>query len=365
MEPDDQALKQLRILAVDDEESNVRLLRLLLEHAGYVHVVTETDPARVPTLFVETMPDLVLLDLHMPEINGFELMEALVERTPPGRSVPYLVLTADPNEETKRRALAAGARDFLTKPFDQSELLLRVRNLLQVQQLQVELRTRNETLETEVAERTQDLELARIEILDRLALAAEYRDDATQQHAWRIGRTCALLAAGLGLSDEEVELFRRAAPLHDIGKIGIPDAILLKPARLTSREFEQVKTHTKIGAQILSGSRSPLLTLAEEIALAHHERWDGSGYPSALGGEEIPWAGRIVAVADVFDALTHDRPYKQAWPVRRALDEILGEAGRQFDSDVVAVFSTLEHQTLLTRVDKQVPSVGPSALDAP
>lgn len=361
MKADDDALKQLRILAVDDEESNVRLLRLLLEHDGYVHVVTETDPARVPAIFVETNPDLVLLDLHMPGMDGFGMMEMLGARTPTGRSVPYLVLTADANEETKRRALSAGARDFLTKPFDQSELLLRVRNLLQVQQLEAELRRRNETLETEVAERTEDLELARIEILDRLALAAEYRDDATQQHAWRIGRTCALLASGLGLPGAEVELFRRAAPLHDIGKIGIPDAILLKPGRLTWDEFEHVKMHAIIGAQILSGSRSPLLTLAEEIALSHHERWDGRGYPRALRGEEIPWAGRIVAVADVFDALTHERPYKEAWPVQRALEEILGESGRQFDSDVVEVFSTLQHETLLTRVEKHVPSVEPPA----
>jgi HD-GYP domain-containing protein (c-di-GMP phosphodiesterase class II) len=199
-----------------------------------------------------------------------------------------------------------------------------------------------------VAERTRDLEQARLEILDRLAIAAEYRDDATQEHAWRLGRTSALLALGLGLPDREVELIRRAAPLHDIGKIGIPDAILLKPGRLTYEEFEQIKTHTTIGAEILSGSRSQLLGMAERIALTHHERWDGRGYPRGLAGEQIPLPGRIVAVADVFDALTHERPYKPAWSLQEAVAEIPSQAGGQFDPDVVGAFLQLDHQTLLS-----------------
>jgi putative two-component system response regulator len=262
------------------------------------------------------------------------------------RRMPFLVLTADVNEETKRRALSVGARDFLTKPLDQTELLMRVRNLLQVQYLQTRLLTQNATLEGQVAERTRDLEQARLEVLDRLALAAEYRDDDTQQHAWRIGRTSALLAAALDLPEADVELIRRAAPLHDLGKIGIPDAILLKPERLSDGEFQLMKTHTTIGAEILSGSSSPLLLMAEQIALTHHERWDGHGYPNGLSGEQIPLPGRIVAVADVADALAHARPYKDAWRVERVVAEILNQAGSQFDPAVVEAFAGLDHQKI-------------------
>ena len=359
MTPTDKNLKQLRILAVDDEDSNLLLLERILERDGYTQVAVTKDPTRVLQLFAETRPDLVLLDLHMPEMDGFELMDRLNTVVGDGPGVPFLVLTADATAETKRRALAAGARDFLTKPLDQIELLLRVRNLLQVQHLQGRLHEHNVNLEEQVAERTRDLEQARLEILERLALAAEYRDDDTQEHAWRIGRTCARLALGLGLPVQEVELIRRAAPLHDIGKIGIPDAILLKPGRLTGQEFDIVKTHAAIGAEILSGSRSPLLRLAQRIALTHHERWDGGGYPNGLAGEEIPLAGRIVAVADVFDALTHERPYKEAWPVGQAVEEIVGQAGRQFDPRLVEAFSRLDHRTLLDPLqERNHPSAG-------
>ena len=343
-------LKHLPILAVDDEESNLLLLRQILERDGYTNVDTTTEPSRVPGMFAKSRPRLVLLDLHMPEMDGFELMERLDTMSGERRSIAFLVLTADATEATKRRALSMGARDFLTKPLDRIELLLRVRNLLHVEDLQDRLFEQNANLEDEVAERTRDLEQARLEILERLALACEYRDDDTQEHAWRIGRTCALLAIGLGLPDREVELIRRAAPLHDVGKVGIPDAILLKPGKLSGEEFETIKTHTTIGAEILSGSRNPLLVMAEQIALTHHERWDGQGYPRRLRSEQIPLSGRIVAVADVFDALTHDRPYKEAWAVREAVAEIFHQAGRQFDADVVAAFSRLEHATLLSHV---------------
>jgi putative two-component system response regulator len=340
-------LTHLPILVVDDVESNVVLLQRILARAGYTQVQATTDASRVPAMVLAARPALVLLDLHMPGVDGFELMQRLGPLGGGGRRVPFLVLTADATEETKLRALSVGARDFLTKPFDQVELLLRVRNVLEVQQLQDRLHEHTVTLEDRVAERSRDLEQARFEILDRLALAGEYRDDETQQHAWRIGRTCALLAGRLGFAEEEVELIRRAGPLHDVGKIGIPDAILLKPGKLTDAEFEQIKTHTTIGARILLGSRGPVLRLAERIALTHHERWDGRGYPEGLSGEEIPLEGRIVAVADVFDALTHERPYKQAWPVQEAVAEVVSQAGRQFDPRVVDAFSGLEHRGLL------------------
>jgi putative two-component system response regulator len=348
----EQELRDLPILAVDDEEANLLLLRRMLQRAGYTRIVTTRNPTEVPLLFVELRPALVLLDLHMPEMDGFELME----RLGPVDGVPFLVLTADATDETKRRALAMGARDFLTKPLDGIELVLRVRNLLQVQHLQNRLLEHNASLEDKVVARTHDLERARLEILDRLAIAAEYRDDATQEHARRIGRTSGLLAPLLDRTGREVELIRRAAPLHDIGKIGIPDGILLKPSRLRPEEFDRIKAHTAIGAEILSGSASAVLRLAERIAISHHERWDGRGYPRGLAGEEIPIAGRIVAVADVFDALTHARPYKEPWPIERAVAEILEQAGRQFDPRVVEAFARLDHPTLVGRLREQLPS---------
>jgi putative two-component system response regulator len=240
-----------------------------------------------------------------------------------------------------------GASDFPIKPYSQTELL-RVWNLLEVQRHDSRLRELN--LEQQLAEGTRDLEQARLEMLVHLALAAEYRDDDTQEHAWRVGRTSGLLALALGFPDTQVELIWRAAPLHDIGKIGIPDAILLNPGKLTPTEFAVMKTHVTIGAEILAGSQSPLLRLAERIALTHHERWDGRGYPRRQRGEKIPLAGRIVAVADVFDALTHERPYKKASAVSSAVAEILSQRGRQFDPGVVDAFASLDHPTLLKRV---------------
>jgi PAS domain S-box-containing protein len=206
-------------------------------------------------------------------------------------------------------------------------------------------------LERAVRERTRDLEAARLETLRRLAYAAEYRDDQTYEHTERVGRTAALLAERLHRPEEEVELIRQAAPLHDVGKLGISDTILLKPGKLTPAEFELMKTHALVGARILAGSTSPALQLAEEIALTHHEWWDGCGYPHGLKGTDIPLSGRIVAVADVFDALTQTRPYKAAWPVEEAVDEIRSLAGRQFDPDVVAAFEQLDAQHLLEAVD--------------
>jgi putative two-component system response regulator len=306
------------------------------------------------------LPDLIVLDLHMPGMDGFALMDELGPGTGNGTLVPFLVLTADVTLETKRRALSMGARDFLTKPVDPTEVALRVKNLLEVRHLQRRLERQNEELEERVRERTGDLEHARLEILHRLAIAAEYRDDATQEHAWRIGRTSGMLARALGLSTEVVRLIELAAPLHDIGKIGISDAILLKPGRLTSEEFEVMKRHTTIGADMLSGSRSPVLGLAKTIALSHHERWDGGGYPASLETTDIPQAGRIVAVADVFDALTHERPYKDAWPVDDAVEEIVTQAGRQFGPDVVTAFERFDHRALLARPEAQNGDARPS-----
>jgi putative two-component system response regulator len=353
----DEGLSELRILAVDDEDLNLVVLRRTLERAGYKRVITVQDPSRVPNLFLELKPDLVVLDLHMPGMDGFELMGRLAPIAGGRSGVPFLVLTGDVTEEVRRRALEAGARDFLTKPFSPTELVLRVRNLLEVQELHRQLREHNTSLEQEVDERTSQLEQARLEILGRLALAAEYRDDATQEHAWRIGRTSGVLADAIGLNDGDRELIGRAALLHDIGKIGIPDAILLKPDRLTEPELVVMHTHTTIGAEILSGSTSSVLSLAERIALSHHEHWDGQGYPNGRGGEEIPLASRIVAIADVFDALTHQRPYKHAWRVDQAVEEVVAQRARQFDPHLVDAFATLEHGALIGRAHPLEPAV--------
>jgi putative two-component system response regulator len=348
---DHHELKQLPILAVDDEEANVLLLRRVLERAGYTSLAMTSDPLQVPAMYRANRPSLVLVDLHMPEMDGFELMENLGALTEERRDIPFLVLTADATDEAKRRALSLGARDFLTKPLDQIELLLRVQNVLQVQKLQDELFEHNATLEEQVAHRTRELDKARLEILERLALAAEFRDDATQEHARRIGRTSYLLAIGLGLPRAEAELIGRAAPLHDVGKIGIPDSILLKPGLLTDVEFEQIKTHTTMGAEILSGGASALLRMAETIALTHHERWDGNGYPHGVAGEKIPLPGRIVAVADVFDALAHARPYKPPFETAAAVAEIVDGRGRHFDPNIVDAFLELDHDGLVAPAD--------------
>jgi putative two-component system response regulator len=239
--------------------------------------------------------------------------------------------------EARREALSRGAKDFVGKPFVQDELLLRIRTLLETRLLYLQIQSQNQLLEAKVRERTRALEEAQIEILERLAVAAEFRDDNTGQHTQRVGQMSALIARQLGLPDTQVALIRRGAELHDVGKIGVPDAILMKIGRLTVEEFEIVKTHTVIGARILSGGKFPLLRLSEEIAFTHHERWDGTGY-AGIRGTDIALAGRIVAIADVFDALTQQRPYKPAWPIAEAIAEIHRQRGRQFDPDVVDAF---------------------------
>jgi putative two-component system response regulator len=322
------------------------------------------DSSEVVALCAELQPDLVVLDLQMPSPDGFEVM-ALLRPWITGRSrLPILVVTADVTPETKRRALAAGAQDFLTKPFDFEEIRLRVANLLQTRRLQEDLRRYGELLEDRVRERTREADAARIEIVQRLAAAAEYRDDATGQHTRRVARTAGLLAAELALPDHTVRLITLAAPLHDVGKIAIPDSVLLKPGRLTNPQFELMKMHVERGAKILGGSSSPLLQQAEEIALTHHERWDGAGYLSGLREEEIPLAGRLVAIADVFDALTHDRPYKKAWTVQQAVQEICSHAGTQFDPQVIEVFAGLNHAALVAPVERPDPLSDHAGLDA-
>ncbi|MDB4949154.1 MAG: Two-component system response regulator [Gemmatimonadetes bacterium] len=334
-------LHRARILIIDDEAANVRLLERLLAHEGCAGAVSLTDPREALALFEVYQPDLVLLDLHMPHRDGLEVLADLRGATPPGSFVPILVLTADVTSRAKTAALSGGASDFLVKPLDTAEVLLRIRNLLRMRQMHSELSRENERLDAGVRARTHELEEAQHEILARLARAAEYRDDFTGDHTQRVGDLAARIAGALHLPPDEVEIIRRAAPLHDVGKIGIPDSILTKPSVLTLEERMVMQRHTVIGADILGGSRFAPLQRAAEIALTHHLRWDGTGYPTGAAGEEIPVSGRIVAVADVFDALIHERPYKAAWPVPAALAEVRDQRGRQFDPHVVDAFLAL------------------------
>lgn len=330
-------LESARILIVDDNPANTALLQRMLSNQGYREVKGLNDSRLTYEVVASWSPDIVILDIQMPHMDGFTVMKALrplLEQT----FLPILVLTADVSTATKRHALAAGAQDFLSKPIDVVEAMLRIRNLLTTRFLYHELATEKQSLEARVAERTRSLMLAQSEILDRLATAAEFRDDETGEHTRRVGRLSERLALKAGLSPTEALLLRKAAPLHDVGKIGVPDHILLKDGPLTWEERTIMERHVQIGAEILSGSQFPLLRVAETIARNHHERWDGSGYPNALVGANIPVEGRIVALADVFDALTHQRPYKPAWTVRDALAELQRQSGTFFDPRLVTLF---------------------------
>jgi putative two-component system response regulator len=332
-------VREARILVVDDQQTNVELLRALLRREGYTHVVGITDSREAMARYRELQPDLILLDLMMPHLDGFEVMARLRPMIADDEYVPILVLTADVTLSTRQRALALGANDFLVKPSDATEVALRIRNLLTTRLLHRALRRHNDRLEAAVQERTRQLEEAHVEMLERLAVATEFRDDATGQHTRRVGEYAAAIAARLGLPAGRVETIRRAAPLHDVGKIGVPDAILLKPASLTSEEFEAIKTHTIIGGRILAGGRYALLRTAEEVALHHHERWDGAGYPHGLRGNETPLEARIVAVADAYDSMMHDRPYRRALRPPDVWEILWGGAGRQWERALVEALS--------------------------
>jgi putative two-component system response regulator len=340
-----------RIMIVDDQEPNIRLLTQILGRHGYGNIAGYTAASRALEAFGEQEPDLVLLDLHMPDHDGFDVLAKIRSRAPAIHGLPVLVLTADVTSEAKLTALDRGASDFLTKPFDPAEVLLRIRNLLTTRALHLEVQRSIDLLELRVRERTSELEAAQVEVAQRLARAAEFRDDDTGQHTYRVGRLSALLARECGLSEWRVELINLAAPLHDVGKIGIPDAVLLKPGKLDPDEFALMKRHTTIGAQLLADGRSELLQLARKIALTHHERWDGNGYPDGSGGQDIPLEGRIVAIIDVFDALTHTRPYKPAWPLEKGLETIGEGAGSAFDPALVDAFGRLADGRSLAEIE--------------
>jgi putative two-component system response regulator len=337
-----------RILVVDDEPANVRLLTKLLGTWGYTELHATSDSTEVPELFRSWAPDLLLLDLMMPGLDGFQVLGIIGPDNAGPVRVPVLVLTADVTPEAKRRALAEGATDFVTKPFDFDEVRLRVGNLLETRRLAVELAAEKQQLELRVRARTMDLEHSRMEVLNRLAMASEYHDEHSLGHARRVGATAGAIGAVMGLDDRDLRELRLAGPLHDVGKVALPIDLLTKPGRLTPLEMETVKTHTTVGSRLLRGSGSPLLDTAEIIARTHHERWDGLGYPDRLAADEIPLAGRLVAVADAFDVLTHDTPYKPAMDVDSAVEEITRLRGSAYDPEAVDAFRTLDHARLLS-----------------
>lgn len=346
-----------RFLVVDDEEAARDTMARILRAAGYHDITMTGDPREAAGMVAEQEPDLVLLDFHMPEMSGVEVLHALRSGAPPKSLLPVLVLTGDSSREARRDALAAGATDFVTKPLEVDEVLLRIRNLVEMRFLHREIRAQNLLLEERVAARTAELDDAHIETLERLATAAEFRDDETGRHTERVGEVAALLAGALGLPHDEVFLIRRAAPLHDLGKIGIPDTILRKPGPLTESEWVTMKTHTTIGARILSGGRSRIIQLAEEIALSHHEHWNGLGYPRGLAGDAIPLVGRVVMVADVFDALLSNRSYRRAWQADAVLQYIRNHAGQRFDPQVAALCDRRDVRQALRVMYGRVPQV--------
>ncbi len=361
-----------KILIVDDEPINLQVARKHLLLAGYKQFVLTADSTEVMALVEQERPDLLLLDIMMPGVSGLELLRAIRAREDLAH-LPILILTALDDREIKSEALSAGATDFLTKPVDPTELLPRVRNALAIKAHHDHLQNYACELERAVRARTAELEESRLEIIRCLARAAEYRDNETGRHVLRVSRYAGIIARELGLERELVELLEQAAMLHDVGKIGIPDSILLKPGKLdpeeielmqkhcgygkrifqpmTSDEFQAYASHTTLGASIIKPCRAPVLDLAARIALTHHEKWDGSGYPIGLAGEDIPLEGRITAVADVFDALSSKRPYKPAFPLDRCF--AIMEEGRDshFDPRVLDAFFARRGDIIRVQID--------------
>jgi putative two-component system response regulator len=327
----------MRILIVDDSRSSLAFLAQKVGALGPHDIEPFLDPVAALRRSSQVQFDLVLLDNVMPELDGIEVTRRL-RASQNYRHVPIIMVTSDSDKALRLNAIAAGAHDFVPKPFDSVELQARVRNLLALRQAQLELAERADWLLRKVETATRHIVEREEELIWRLARAIEYRDGDTGEHVSRVALISRLIAEGVGLPPERCHIIYLSAPLHDIGKIGIADAILSKPGKLSPAELSTMREHVTIGARILERGSSELIRVAELIAQSHHERWDGNGYPDRLSGDDIPVEARIVALADVFDALCSERPYKPAWPVERAYAEIVAGRGTQFDPKCVAAF---------------------------
>ena len=328
----------MKILIVDDNPTNVMLLKRLVEQMDGRHeAVCFIDSVQGLAWCRDNKADLLLIDYMMPELDGIEFI--LQFRVLANcKDVPIVMITADSNRDVRYKALEAGANDFLNKPIDKTEFLARTRSMLSLRKNQIQLANRAQWLASEVHKATESLRQQEREALVILSKAAEYRDPETGAHIMRMSHYSKLIARQMGLSESEQELILEASPMHDVGKVGTPDNILLKPGKLDFDEFVIMKQHANYGYEILNQGSSHLLQVAAEIAISHHEKYNGKGYPNGLKGEDIPLRGRIVAVADVFDALTSERPYKKAWPVEKAIALLTEESGEHFDPQCVDAF---------------------------
>ncbi len=327
----------MKIAIVDDNRVNLALMRGLMRQLPGNESFEFTDSVEALAWCITQGPDLVIVDYMMPKMDGLEFIQAFRER-PDSAHVPLLMVTASHETDVRIKALEMGANDFLTKPVDRMELLVRVRNMLALRQGQKALADHAAWLADEVSKATREIVNRERDTVMRLSRAAEHRDPETGGHILRMAHYSRLIARNLGHSQEQQELLLTAAPMHDIGKVATPDSILLKPGKLTNDEMVIMQQHAHIGYEILKGSDSPLLQMAATIAHSHHEKFDGTGYPQRLKGNDIPLVGRIVAVADVFDALTSERPYKKAWEVDRAVGFLRENSGNHFDGVCVEAF---------------------------